>query len=346
MLGAGDLVDRVGRRAGHRAPHDIRKPASCSARSTCRWRTTRTASSTGSAARPRRRRSSTAEQLEKLHDLVQQGALTPASTRPRRPKLLGDREPRAAGRQPRPVGHRDAAGVGASGRWPAPGSASSPTCRRSAAPRTRTSPAIVGLAPDLVVMCDEENRREDADALGGRRPRGAQLLAPLGRRRRPGARRRSPRRSARPRPAAAAPRDTRAARRCGRSCRSGAGRGCRSAPTPTARRCSPRSASTTCCADAAGPLPGGRCSTTCGRGARRRPRPHRAVPVRAAAPRRARARSRRPCSSTARTCSGGACGRRRPSPASHRVRSACGAEDAGAGRRLDPPPLGERTAVA
>ena len=45
--------------------------------------------------------------------------------------------------------------------------------------------AIVALAPDLVVVNDEENRAEDAAALDGRRSRAALDVAPLGRGRRP-----------------------------------------------------------------------------------------------------------------------------------------------------------------
>ena len=47
----------------------------------------------------------------------------------------------------------------------APASASSPSCRHVGGTKDPDVAAIVALAPDLVVVNDEENRREDADAL-------------------------------------------------------------------------------------------------------------------------------------------------------------------------------------
>ena len=54
---------------------------------------------------------------------------------------------------------------GASCPRPAPGSASSPDCSHVGGTKNPDVDAIVALRPSLVVMCDEENRREDADAL-------------------------------------------------------------------------------------------------------------------------------------------------------------------------------------
>ena len=104
--------------------------------------------------------------------------------------------------------------------------------------------AIVALAPDLVVVNDEENRIEDADALAARglavHSMSPRSVADVG----PGGRARS-----RPRSVSSAPAPfddvgrvagahARARRARPRSSRSGGGRGCRSRPTPTARRCS------------------------------------------------------------------------------------------------------------
>ena len=125
--------------------------------------------------------------------------------------------------------------------------------RRSAAPRTPIVDAIVALAPDLVVVNDEENRAEDADALAAAglalhsmSPRSVDDVGPEVRDAgRAGRARRSRRRSA---PASGTTGSPRCSRPAGgtRSWRCGAGRGCRSRPTPTARRCSTCSASATC----------------------------------------------------------------------------------------------------
>ena len=88
--------------------------------------------------------------------------------------------------------------------------------------------AIVALAPDLVVVNDEENRREDADAPRRGRPGVHVMTVAVGRRRRPGAAPPSPTRSAArpPRCRAHRPSSTGADRTgSGRSSRSGGGRG-------------------------------------------------------------------------------------------------------------------------
>ena len=86
--------------------------------------------------------------------------------------------------------------------------------------------AIVALAPDVVVVDEEENRREDADALAAGRPRAARHRGAHGRRR---ARRGRPAGRRRPVPTCAGrrrmPGDDRSRRRRPRSCRSGGGRG-------------------------------------------------------------------------------------------------------------------------
>ena len=110
-------------------------------------------------------------------------------------------------RQPGPLGHRDAAGLVGVARSRAPGSASSPSCPHVGGTKDPDVAAIVALAPDLVVVNDEENRREDADALAGRRAaaardprRGRGRRRPVPRRARRGGRRRAAGAGARGRP--------------------------------------------------------------------------------------------------------------------------------------------------
>ena len=90
----------------------------------------------------------------------------------------------SARRQPGPVGHRDPAGLGYRTGRRSRGSASSPALRAVGGTKDPDIAAIVALAPDLVVVNDEENRREDADALGRGRARAARDPRALGRRRR------------------------------------------------------------------------------------------------------------------------------------------------------------------
>ncbi len=70
-----------------------------------------------------------------------------------------------AGRLPRSVRYGEPPHARRAARSGAPGSATRRGSPSWAAPRTPMSAAIVGLGPDLVVVNDEENRREDADAL-------------------------------------------------------------------------------------------------------------------------------------------------------------------------------------
>ena len=89
----------------------------------------------------------------------------PARPRPRsrsgRQRWGGD----TPGRQPRAVGDGDAAGVGRRAGGVHPVLRAAPAAATSAAPRTPTSPASSTWRPDLVVVDEEENRREDHDAL-------------------------------------------------------------------------------------------------------------------------------------------------------------------------------------
>ena len=115
------------------------------------------------AAAPRPR-SSTAEQLEKLHDLVQQGALTQAAVRGREGEAARRREP------PRRVVSLVPSVTETLLAWGIAPVACTRFCEQPDLPHVGGTKdpdvaAIVELAPDLVVMCDEENRREDADAL-------------------------------------------------------------------------------------------------------------------------------------------------------------------------------------
>ena len=169
--------------------------------------------------------------------------------------------------------------------------------------------AIVALGPDLVVMCDEENRRSRRRRAAGRqrahprhdgrvRRRSRARAAPFGRHAR-----------------GAAPSVDRAA--AGRTRRE------RSAFIPIWRRpwmtmnrvtygssaAGVNSGSTTCSTTWCDRYPRSR-STRCRGRARRRPGAVRAVSVRRAPPAPSSRRSRRSSSSTARTCSGGACVRR------------------------------------
>ena len=69
------------------------------------------------------------------------------------------------GRQPGPVGDRDVARPRGRRRRLHPVLRAARPAATSAAPRTPTSPRSSPSAPDLVVLDEEENRREDADAL-------------------------------------------------------------------------------------------------------------------------------------------------------------------------------------
>ena len=230
---------------------------SCSARSTCRWSRTRTASSTGSAARrraPRSRRPSSSR------------SSTASSSRARSPRSVRGREGEAARivtprrvDQPRPVGHRDAAGLGI--RWRCTRFCEQPDLPTSAGPRTRTCRRWCGLVP----TCRDVRRGEPP---GGRRcPRrrrrgGARVLAPVGGGRRPGprgARRGGRRRAPELAPARTSPLGLRAfvpiwrrpwmsigAETYGPPCCCSASRTCAPArPTGTRRSCSRRGAGAT-----------------------------------------------------------------------------------------------------
>ena len=108
----------------------------------------------GASVRRRQRRgarrdSSIPAQIRELDELRKQGVLTEAEfagqeAAAARPHVTARR---AAGRQPRPVGHRDAAGLGRHARRRAPGSASSPTCPHVGGTKDPDVAAIVALAP-------------------------------------------------------------------------------------------------------------------------------------------------------------------------------------------------------
>ena len=228
---------------------------------------------------------STAEQLEKLHGLLPAGRASPrAEYEAKKAAAARQRERRCRGssassrRSPRRCWR------GASRRSPAPGSASSPTSPHVGGTKDPDVAAIVELAPDLVVMCDEENRREDADALVAA---GLAVHVALAPRRSTTSRRRS-----RPLAAAVGAPPPAASPLPGRRSRSGAAAfvpiwrrpwmtlNARHLRLVGARR---RSASSNVFADDADALPGGRPRRRAAPRARRRARADRAVPVHARA---------------------------------------------------------------
>ena len=327
-LGAGDLSIES---AGERGTEHLRHPQACAraARDLRADGAARTASSTGPRPGRQASLSTTAEQLEKLHGLVQQGAREPSS-RPRR-RSCSDREPGASSsassrRSPR----RCWPGIG---RWPAR-FCEQPTCRPSAGPRTRTSRRWCG-SLRLVVMCDEENRRGRRRAGRRRRRRGARLLAPVG--------------------GGVGPALVALAGAVGAAPRAGAGPGPRAAPACGVRAdlappvdvdgAETYGASVlgalgveNVCAGAAAAVPGGRSRRRAGATARRRLAPSEPYPF-GPAPRRARGGRTGPGRRPGPVLVGRADARGRRAPPRHQLAKL----KRGRRRRLAPP-LGERTA--
>ena len=115
----------------------------------------------------------TATQLEKLEGMLQRGTLTREEFEAEK-RRLSAAAPAAGRAAPAPARCGSLASSprsprrcwrGASPRWRSPGSASSPGFPTVGGTKDPDVAAIVALAPDLVVVNDEENRREDADAL-------------------------------------------------------------------------------------------------------------------------------------------------------------------------------------
>ena len=217
---------------------DIRQPgASSRTRSTCRWRPTRTASrragAASAAARPTSRRtaapSTSPSRSRSCDELRERGVITEEEFEAKKAELLGRRDPSSHGSSASSRRSPRRCWPGAHAGRRAPGSASSRSCRTSAARRIPTSrrssrsrPTSSSCAtrrtaartptrcrrPGLAVhSCSPRSVADVAPALARPRRRGRCVDARGGRR------------------STAATRPPSRCRRCGRSCRSGAGRG-------------------------------------------------------------------------------------------------------------------------